>query len=72
MTEYPGFRPVLNDLDFDGIHADTAGADDVPQILHGIGVETTLGTVDEKSMFAETPEHLFDMFSVVFHVVRKD
>ena len=72
IFNFIGFGPVLNDLDFSGIHAETARTDDVPKIFHRIRVETTLVTIYKETMFSEVSEYLFDMLLMVSHVVGKD
>ena len=71
ILNFLGFRPVLNDLDFSGIHAESAGTNDVPKVFHRIRVETTLVTIYKETMFLEASEYLFDMLLMVSHVVGK-
>jgi len=53
IFNFVGLGPVLNDLDFSSIHAETAGTDDVPKVFHRIRVETTLVTIYKEAMFLE-------------------
>jgi len=72
IFNFLGFWPVLNDLDLSGIHAESAGTNDIPKVFHRIRVETTLVTIYKETMFVEASEYLFDMLLVVNHVVGKD
>jgi len=72
IFNFLGLGPVLDDLDFGGIHTETARTDNVPKVLHRIRVETTLITIYKETMFSEASEYLLNMLLMVSHVVRKD
>ena len=72
IFNFLGLGPVLDDLDFGGIHAESAGTNNVPKVFHRIRVETTLVTIYKETMFSEALEYLLNMLLMVSHVVGKD
>ena len=64
-----GFRAILDNLDFCGIHLETILGKDKAEILDGVSGEVALVRSSEEAVFAEASEHLTDMLCVLCGVV---
>ena len=72
VLDFPGFRPVLNGLNFSGGHVETIFGKNVAKVFNCISGETTFVGVGVKSVLLESSEYFVDMFTMFLGVIRGD
>jgi len=72
VFNFARFRPILDDLDFGGVHQQASRRKYITKIFDGIGMESAFLCSSVKSIFLETSEYLSDMFAMKFRIVGID
>ena len=72
VLDFPGFRPVLNSLNFSRGHGKTIFGKNVAKVFNCISGEMTFVGAGVKSMLSELLEYFVDVFTMLLGVVGKD
>ena len=72
ILDFPGFRPVLNSLNFSGRHGKTIFGKNVAEVFNCISGEMTFVGAGVKSVLLELLEYFADMFMMFLEVIGED
>jgi hypothetical protein len=72
ILHFAWFRPILDCLDFGGVHTQTRRRQDITEVLNRVGVESAFVDSGIEAVLSESSKYFAYMFSVKLGVVRVD